>query len=86
LLDGVSDFVGSDCWMVLVILLGSDSGLGGKRKKKKPIFGRLILFVQLFATCYNDFEGVLLCGSLKIWVFWVNFEWVLFRSSWFSMC
>jgi hypothetical protein len=27
---GVSDFAGSDYWMLLVILLGSDSVLGGK--------------------------------------------------------
>jgi hypothetical protein len=34
---GVSDFAGFDCWMVLVILLGSDSVLGGKKKQKTKL-------------------------------------------------
>jgi hypothetical protein len=43
---GVSDFPGSNCWMVLVILLGSDLVLG--RKKKRLRF----VLVQYF-FCYT---------------------------------
>jgi len=55
---GVSDFAGFDCWMVLVILLGSDSvlgerGGGGQQKKKtktnktKICFGTIGLLIHV---------------------------------------
>jgi hypothetical protein len=62
---GVNDFASSDCWMVFCILLGSNSVLWGKKKKKKTkiCFGTVGLLLHVAR------EGVLLCGSLKIWVF-----------------
>jgi hypothetical protein len=51
---GVSDFAGFDYWMVLVILLGSDSvlGRGGKQQKKqtnktKICFGTIGLLLHV---------------------------------------
>lgn len=46
---GVSDFAGSNCWMVLVILLGSNSVLGRKKKKKKAkiFFGTILLLLHV---------------------------------------
>jgi hypothetical protein len=43
---GVSDFPGSNCWMVLVILLGSDLVLGRKKKRLR------VVLVQYF-FCYT---------------------------------
>jgi len=36
-LDSVSDFAGFDCWMVLVILLGSDCFREKKQQKKNDL-------------------------------------------------
>jgi hypothetical protein len=61
----VSDFAGSDCWMVLVFCLVLIRFCRGK-KKTKICFGTVGLLLHVAR------EGVLLCGSLKIWVFQVN--------------
>jgi hypothetical protein len=36
-LDSVSDFAGFDCYMVLVIVLGSDLVLGKKKRQKNDL-------------------------------------------------